>query len=167
MVPTWRQGPGFGAAAEVVRASCSFGEALSCSAEKCSAHPSRGCIRILHHLSAPALNSVSFFRCSETAAKINAMSRSLAPSRTLLRNLQEFSAPTRQCRRFLASQPCASTKRPAAARSIESCSRHQPLVQKRFKYQSVEEAKSRYQVGVRTPRELVGHVCRRASDQIG
>ncbi|KAJ4422398.1 Cu-binding protein [Gnomoniopsis sp. IMI 355080] len=76
------------------------------------------------------------------------MSRPLAaPSRTLLRNLHGSSAPTQQCRRFLSPAQTPTSKRPVVARSIESHTRHQPLTQKRFKYKSVEEAKSQYRVG--------------------
>lgn len=76
------------------------------------------------------------------------MSRSIAPSRTLLKKLQGSSAATQPCRRFLSSAQSPTFKRPVAPRSIESQSRHQPLTQKRFKYKSVEEAKSQYRVGV-------------------
>lgn len=78
------------------------------------------------------------------------MSRSIAPSRTLLKNLQGLSAPTQPCRRFLSSAQSSTSKRPVSPRSIEFQPRHQPLTQKRFKYKSVEEAKSQYRVGVGT-----------------
>lgn len=76
------------------------------------------------------------------------MSRSMAPSRALLKAFQETQAPSRQCRRFLSSSQASFTRRPALANALDHPSRHQPLVQKRFKYKSVEEARSRYQIGV-------------------
>lgn len=82
------------------------------------------------------------------------MSRSMAPSRTLLRSFQELAVPAQPSRRFLSSAQSSSAKRPAAqSASRHHHQRHQPLVQKRFKYKSVEEAKSRYSVGVRKEEE--------------
>ncbi|KAL1856269.1 Cu-binding protein [Diaporthe australafricana] len=75
------------------------------------------------------------------------MSRSMAPSRALLKAFQETQIPSRQCRRFLSSSQASFTRRPALASTLDQPSRHQPLVQKRFKYKSVDEAKSRYQIG--------------------
>jgi protein SCO1/2 len=74
----------------------------------------------------------------------------MASSRPLFETL--FNLPARECRRFLSSN-ASSARRPAA---VPRCSRqHQPLVQKRLKYKTVEEAKSRYRSGVRiTPSAL-------------
>lgn len=69
------------------------------------------------------------------------------PSRTALRAFQPFATPARRCERLLSSSSSASTKRPAVARPLETSPARQPVVQKRF-YKSVEEAKSRYRVGV-------------------
>lgn len=75
------------------------------------------------------------------------MSRLMAPSRAFLRSLQESQHPSRQCRQFLSSRS-SPARRPALTRSLDQHQRHQPLVQKRFKFKSVEEAKSRYTIGV-------------------
>ncbi|KAB5560090.1 SCO1/SenC-domain-containing protein [Coniochaeta sp. 2T2.1] len=69
----------------------------------------------------------------------------MAPSRPLLETL--FNLPARQCRRFLSSNTTTSARRPATTQLLSPAQQHQPLVQKRFKYKTVEEAKSRYRSG--------------------
>ncbi|KAK7743886.1 Cu-binding protein [Cytospora paraplurivora] len=84
------------------------------------------------------------------------MSRSVAPSRALLRSLQEVQQPSRQCRQFLSSSShSSSARRPVLMRSLDQQQKHQSLVQKRFKYKSVEEAKSRYTIGPFSVKALV------------
>lgn len=80
----------------------------------------------------------------ELICDMHIMSRSLAPARPLLNSL--WKQPARPCRRLLSSQS-SQARRPTAASQTAS-PRHQPLMQRRFKYKTVEEAKSRYRSGV-------------------
>ncbi|KAH8907855.1 SCO1 protein [Coniochaeta sp. PMI_546] len=68
----------------------------------------------------------------------------IAPSRPLFETL--LNLPARQCRRFVSSHT-STARRPAAAQCRAPAHQYQPLVQKRFKYKTVEEAKSRYRSG--------------------
>lgn len=73
----------------------------------------------------------------------------IAPSRPLLETL--FNLPARECRRFVSSHT-SLVRRPVAASAAQCrgpAQQYQPLVQKRFKFKTVEEAKSRYRSGVR------------------
>ncbi|KAK1763625.1 Cu-binding protein [Phialemonium atrogriseum] len=79
----------------------------------------------------------------ELICDMQIMSRSLAPARPLLNSL--WKQPARPCRRLLSSQS-SQARRPTAASQTAS-PRHQPLMQRRFKYKTVEEAKSRYRSG--------------------
>ncbi|KAI1851868.1 hypothetical protein JX266_002721 [Neoarthrinium moseri] len=78
------------------------------------------------------------------------MSRSIAPSSALLRSV--FQSQSRQCRRFLSTQP-AAPKRPTPSNvwtsAHQQClrARNQNCEQRRFKSRTVEEAKSRYRTG--------------------
>ncbi|KAJ9130457.1 Cytochrome c oxidase-like protein [Coniochaeta hoffmannii] len=67
----------------------------------------------------------------------------IAPSRPVIETL--FNLPARGCRRFISSHTSSAPRRPAVAPQCRQ--QYQPLVQKRFKYKTVEEAKSRYRSG--------------------
>lgn len=79
--------------------------------------------------------------------KMQRVPRVIAPSRSLLDTL--LNTQIRECRRSLSSQTSQAARRPAAAQGLTPAQRYRPLVQKRFKYKTVEEAKSRYRSGVR------------------
>ncbi|KAH8885694.1 cytochrome c oxidase-like protein [Thozetella sp. PMI_491] len=72
------------------------------------------------------------------------MSQSIAQPRTLLRTL--LRSRPQQCQRLMSSAPNVGTRRPTAS-SLTKGTPGQPLVQRRFKYKTVEEAKSRYRSG--------------------
>ena len=62
-------------------------------------------------------------------------------------------AVPRQCARLMSTARSAPAKRPTAPSPTTLQSRpYQPLVQRRFKFKTVEEAKSRYRSGVRIAR---------------
>lgn len=108
-------------------------------------------VGVFHPSSGVKLLVVTLLFCtcnSSPPTASNNMSRSIAPSRALLKAFQETQVPSRQCPRFLSSSQASFTRRPTPTSGPDQSSRHQPLVQKRFKYKSVEEARSRYQIGV-------------------
>ncbi|KAM7209673.1 SCO1/SenC domain containing protein [Naviculisporaceae sp. PSN 640] len=69
-----------------------------------------------------------------------------APMRALIQSALSRAAPTQQCQRFLSTATRQQTRRPTPACTSAARS-YQPLVQRRFKYKTVEEAKSRYRSG--------------------
>ena len=72
------------------------------------------------------------------------MSRSIAPSRALLRSLTQSQLPTRPCQRSITTQISNSaTRRP----TTHQCRSKPALEQRRYKSKTVEEAKSKYRVG--------------------
>lgn len=79
------------------------------------------------------------------------MSFPIAPSRALLKSQPALASA--QCRRLFSSPSSAAAKRPVASFLKSHQPKHQPLVQKRFKYKSIAEAKSRYSTGVRPRKE--------------
>lgn len=103
---------------------------------------------VAHSQDHPHFQSTQNCYCWSTAPlhKMQRIPRALAPSRPLLDEL--FNTQTRQCRRLLSSQSSQVARRPAAAQGLAPSQRYRPLVQKRFKYKTVEEAKSRYRSGV-------------------
>ncbi|KAK4102999.1 SCO1 protein [Parathielavia hyrcaniae] len=71
-----------------------------------------------------------------------------ATARTAFKTLPRAAHATRQCTRFLSTARTARSQRPTAASPAKLQSQpYQPLVQRRFKYNTVEEAKSRYRSG--------------------
>ncbi|ORY67611.1 SCO1/SenC-domain-containing protein [Pseudomassariella vexata] len=72
----------------------------------------------------------------------------MAPSSSLLRSFAQTQS-RRQCRRFLSTTSTSTLSRRPAATLSQQClrSKHQPPEQRRYKSQSVEEAKSRYRTG--------------------
>lgn len=75
------------------------------------------------------------------------MANALRPSRAVLSSMVG-KLPTQPCQRCFSNRAIqAKQLRPTVARAIES---RQPIVQKRTKYKTVEQAKSRYSLGVST-----------------
>ena len=104
--------------------------------------------------SGPSLNAPAADSPSSWSASADTMPQPAATARAVFNALPRVAAPRRFLRSLSTAQG-AQARRPAAPSPARPHSPpYQPWVQRRFKYKTVEEAKSRYRSGVGT---LAGH----------
>ena len=106
-------------------------------------------IRTFYPVRACKLLTSSRKRLFSPAADANrqdTMSQRFAPLRAVVRALD--TAPQRQCARLMSTARTSQQGRRPTASCLPKPQLRQPLEQRRFKYKTVEEAKSRYRSGV-------------------